>query len=59
MQISLITWKTHSLVSPLLWLSSMKKQMIRSKYGKIVLNSAEDRDIDNGCHKYLETKKRK
>ena len=34
----------------------MKKQMIRSKYGKIILNSVEDRDIDNGCHKYLETK---
>ena len=34
----------------------MKKQMIRSKYGKIVLNSVEDRDIDNDCRKYLETK---
>lgn len=30
--------------------------MIRSKYGRIVSNSVEDHDIDNGCDKYLETK---
>ena len=36
----------------------MKKLMIRSKYGKIVSNSVEDRDIDNGCDRYLETKEK-
>ena len=36
----------------------MKKLMICSKYGRIVSNSVEDRDIDNGCDKYLETKEK-